>query len=60
MKKLLAFLLAFAMVFALVSCGNEASSQNETTDKLENETDADDVVVRVAALKGPTGMRRFI
>ena len=41
MKKLLALLLAAAMIFALVSCG---------ADK------AEDVTVRVAALKGPTGM----
>lgn len=41
MKKLLALLLAAAMIFALVSCG---------ADKVE------DVTVRVAALKGPTGM----
>ena len=41
MKKLLALLLAAAMIFALVSCG---------ADKAEN------VTVRVAALKGPTGM----
>lgn len=41
MKKLLALLLAAAMIFALVSC-----TQDE----------AEDVTVRVAALKGPTGM----
>jgi NitT/TauT family transport system substrate-binding protein len=41
MKKFLSLLLAVAMIFALVSCGNNQ---------------ADDVTVRVAALKGPTGM----
>ena len=41
MKKLLALLLAALMLFALVSCGEDK---------------ADDVTVRVAALKGPTGM----
>ena len=41
MKKFLSLLLAAAMIFALVSCGNNQ---------------ADDVTVRVAALKGPTGM----
>lgn len=41
MKKLLALLLAAVMIFALVSC---------------NQDQADDVTVRVAALKGPTGM----
>ena len=41
MKKLLALLLAAVMIFALVAC---------TQDK------AEDVTVRVAALKGPTGM----
>lgn len=41
MKKILALLLAAAMVFALVSC---------------NQDKTDDVTVRVAALKGPTGM----
>ncbi|MBQ8496397.1 MAG: ABC transporter substrate-binding protein [Clostridia bacterium] len=41
MKKLMALLLAAVMIFGLVSC---------TQDK------AEDVTVRVAALKGPTGM----
>ena len=41
MKKIFALVLVLAMVFALVSCNN---------------TKNDDVVVRVAALNGPTGM----
>lgn len=41
MKKLLAILLVAAMILAVVSCGAEQ---------------AEDVTVRVAALKGPTGM----
>ena len=42
MKKILALLLAMAMVFAFVSCNDKNKG--------------DDVTVRVMALKGPTGM----
>lgn len=55
MKKLLALLLAFAMIFALVSCGNESTTGSES--KTDDETTkTENVTVRVAALKGPTGM----
>ncbi len=61
MKKLIAFLLAMAMVFAFAACGKPAETTTEPADAETTtgkpETPAiPDVTIRVTTLKGPTGM----
>ncbi len=61
MKKLLALILAFCMIFALAACGDVAETTTgdaeETTTVSNPETPTKkDVTIRVTALKGPTGM----
>lgn len=69
MKKFLALMLAFCMMFALAACGNANIDDTTTADTTTAETTTEattasgntevtnpDVDVRVIALKGPTGM----
>ena len=56
MKKMMALMLAFCMIFAFAACGN--TDANETTGTTAGTVVPanPDVDVRVVALKGPTGM----
>ncbi len=56
MKKLLAFVLAFCMIFALVSCNGDTNETTTSTSEPETEISKTDTTIRVTALKGPTGM----
>ena len=52
MKKILAFLLAFTLLFSFVACsGDNGNENNNNTPEA-----ADDVQIRVGVMNGPTGM----